>query len=249
METSLALPASVFATASSPKMSSRYVHINTYDIVEAMQQEGFVVQSAKANKVRKDREPLFAKHQIILRQPDAPMAEGAVPTVLLTNSHDGSTAARFVMGAYRYACTNGLVIGSTYSREIARHSGEQAASLIERVRALAKNTGPMFAQIEAWSKRELTEPEVSEFASLAAVLRFGDVNRFDPKQLLRVRRPEDEGRSLWRVFNRVQENAVRGGLSGFSADGRRLSSREVRNIDQNTTFNADLWRLAEEFAA
>ena len=28
-----------------------------------------------------------------------------------------------------------------------------------------------------------------------------------------------------------------------------LASRPVRNIDQNTAFNSQLWRLAEEFAA
>lgn len=249
METAIALPKSVFTEVASPKMSQRYVHINTREIVDALAQEGFAVDSAKANKVRAGRDPLYAKHQLIFRKPDAPGVNGAVPTVLFTNSHDGSTGAKFIMGAYRFACTNGLVIGSTYAREVVRHSGEQAMQLIDRVRALSKNTGPLFAQIESWSKIELAQPEVDEFARLAAVLRFGDVNRFDPKQLLQVRRSEDEGRDLWRVFNRVQENAVRGNLTGFTADGRRLTSREIKNIDQSTNFNADLWRLAEEFAA
>lgn len=249
METAVALPKSVFSTTSSPKMSPRYVHINSYEVLDLMQQEGFVVASGTSTKVRPGREPLYAKHQVDLRLPNAPVVDGAVPRILFTNSHDGSTSAKFMMGVYRFICSNGLVIGSTYAREVARHSGEQAAQLIDRVRALAKNTGPMFAQIEAWSKRELSDTEAQELASLASVLRFGDVNRFDPKQLLATRRGEDEGRSLWRVFNRIQENAMAGGLVGFSTDGRRLASRPVRNIDQNTQFNADLWRLAEEFAS
>jgi hypothetical protein len=241
------LPKSALSTTHHPRLSERYVQINTRDVVEMMQQEGFVVASAQGAKSRK-ADPLFSKHQIDLRLPDAPNVEGAVPRVIFTNSHDGSTSAKFMMGVYRFVCSNGLVIGSTYAREVVRHSGEQAAQLIDRVRKLAANTGPLFSQIDAWGKRELTEGEAAEFASLAAVLRFGDVQRFDPRQLLGTHRADDEGRTLWRVFNRVQENAMRGGLVGYSADGRQLASRPLRNIDQSTQFNTQLWRLAEEFA-
>lgn len=247
MTTAVALPKSVFAEAASPKMSDRYVHINTRDIVSIMEQEGFQIASATGTKSRQ-RDSLFTKHMLDIRHPDLPTVDGASPRILFVNSHDGSSAAKFMMGCYRFVCSNGMVIGSTYAREVARHSGEVASQLIERVRALAKNTGPMFGQIDRWGKRQLTEADQLEFAECAAVLRFGDVNRFNPRSLLTVNRPEDQGDDLWRVFNRIQENAMRGGLVGFSSEGRQLKSRPVRNIDQNTQFNANLWRLAEEFA-
>ena len=254
MNTSLALPLAALSTEADPKMSGKYVHINSQQVVSLLQEEGFELFSAKGVRVRKGAEAAqaaqaFSKHTVTLRPPGAATVDGAVPQIIFTNSHNGSTSLKFMMGAYRFVCENGLVVGSTYAREVVRHSGEQAAQLIERVRKLAANTGPMFAQIETWGKRELTEGETAEFAELATVLRFGDVNRFDPKQLLTTRRCEDEGRSLWRVFNRVQENAMRGGLVGFSADGRRLASRPVKNIDADAQFNTQLWRLAEEFAA
>jgi hypothetical protein len=241
------LPASVFTAESSPKMSARYRHINSASIVEAMCAEGFQVDSVTTRGSRQ-RDPLCAKHQIDFRHPDIPGVDGAVPRVLFTNSHDGSGSASFMMGVYRFVCSNGLIIGSTYAKEVTRHSGEQAAQLVERVRALSRNTAPLFAQIEQWSKRELSRPEEIEFARLASVLRFGDAQRFDPMQLLDVRRGEDEGRSLWRVFNRVQEAAVRMPLEGASADGRRLVSRPLKSLDAGTAFNTQLWRLAEEFA-
>jgi Domain of unknown function (DUF932) len=153
-----------------------------------------------------------------------------------------------MMGVYRFICSNGLVVGSTYAKEVVRHSGEQARQLIERVRALSRNTGPLFAQIDSWTKRELSAPEANEFARLASVLRFGDAQRFDPVQLLETHRAEDEDNTLWRVFNRVQENALQRSLPGHSADGRRISSRPVKGIDKITDFNVQLWRLAEEFA-
>ena len=75
-----------------------------------------------------------------------------------------------------------------------------------------------------------------------------DVERYAPEGLLRVRRTEDAGQSLWAVFNRVQENALRGGLVGFSAAGQNIVSRPLRSPIADTRFNTDLWRLAEEFA-
>lgn len=245
------LPLAALSTAADPKMSGKYVHINSQQVVALLQEEGFELFSAKGVRARKGAEATqaFTKHTVALRPPGGLTIDGATPQVLFTNSHNGSTSLKFMMGVYRFVCSNGLVVGSTYANEVVRHSGEQAAQLIDRVRKLAVNTGPMFSQIEGWMKKELSHGETAEFASLATVLRFGDVNRFDPKQLLTTRRGEDEGRSLWRVFNRVQENAMRGALVGFSAEGRRLASRPVKNIDADAQFNTQLWRLAEEFAA
>ena len=39
--------------------------------------------------------------------------------------------------------------------------------------------------------------------------------------------------SLWAVFNRVQENLVKGGLNGRTANGRNQRTRPVQGIDQN----------------
>jgi len=66
------------------------------------------------------------------------------------------------------------------------------------------------------------------------------------------RRRDDNGADLWRTFNRVQENAVRGGLSawGHDANGhrRRTTTREVKAIDQDVKLNRALWHLAERMA-
>jgi len=53
---------------------------------------------------------------------------------------------------------------------------------------------------------------------------------------------------VWTTFNRIQENVVRGGLHGRSANGRRMSTREVTAIDGNVKLNRALWTLAERMA-
>ncbi len=60
------------------------------------------------------------------------------------------------------------------------------------------------------------------------------------------RRFEDIGPSLWHTFQRVQENAMRGGLPGRSAQGRRFETRPVGSIDRSVSLNRALWILAEE---
>ena len=70
--------------------------------------------------------------------------------------------------------------------------------------------------------------------------------------LLRRRRIEDSGRDLWTAFNVVQENAVRGGLSGRvrKTEGRiqRRTTREVAGIDQSRSLNRALWLLTQRMA-
>ena len=66
------------------------------------------------------------------------------------------------------------------------------------------------------------------------------------EQLIEARRPEDIGHSLWTTFQRVQENVIRGGQPGRSAQGRRLQTRPVGSIDRGVSLNRALWMLAEE---
>ena len=64
-------------------------------------------------------------------------------------------------------------------------------------------------------------------------------------QLLRARRSEDRSSDLWTTFNRVQENTIKGGLSGRNKQGRRTTTRAVNGIDQDVKLNRALWVLAQ----
>ncbi len=63
--------------------------------------------------------------------------------------------------------------------------------------------------------------------------------------MLVPRRWDDRKSDLWSIFNRVQENLVKGGLTGRTANGRRQRTRPVQGIDQNLRLNRALWMLAE----
>lgn len=64
-------------------------------------------------------------------------------------------------------------------------------------------------------------------------------------QLLTPRRREDRSSDLWTTFNRVQENTIKGGLTGRNKQGRRTTTRAVNGIDQDVKLNRALWVLAQ----
>lgn len=241
------LPAAVLAAAPSPKMSERYVHVDTREVIALMERSGFFVAAARSSAPR-SRDPLYAKHMVEFRLKNSPIERGATPRVLFTNSHDGSSSAVARAGLYRFVCSNGLVVGQDTERLSARHAGEAAYELIERMRALAKNTERTFSQIERWSQIHLTDAQRADYARLVAQLRWGDAARFDPEVLLAARRDEDVGDDLWRTFNVLQENTVRGGLVGLSRSGRRATSRPLTDITRDQEYNAQLWELTNQIA-
>lgn len=241
------LPRAITAVTPAPSLSSRYEFIDTRAIIDRIAQEGWTVASATVAAPRK-RDPMFAKHMVDFRHPDFAPVNGAVPRIILTNSHDGSSSARVLAGVFRFVCSNGLVIGTTTAQETVRHTGDAAADLIHRVQQLARETSKVYSSIDTWSKKQLSKSQRHEFARFAAQLRWGDAQRFAPEDLLMVRRAEDDHGDLWATFNRVQENTVRGGIDGLSRSGRAATSRPLSDITRSVDYNAQLWSLAEEVA-
>ena len=100
-------------------------------------------------------------------------------------------------------------------------------------------------------------------AEAAHTMRFADsegkvTTPILPAQLLQARRHYDNGNDLWKTFNRIQENVIQGGLSGRTRSSydelgrfvpsRRVSTREIKGIDQDVRLNRALWTLAEKMA-
>lgn len=241
------LPLSALAKSAAPNVSARYQFISSNDIVQRFSQEGWRVENATVAAPRK-RDPLWAKHMLDFRHPDFEPVQGAVPRIILVNSHDGSSSARVLGGVFRFVCSNGLVVGTTAGQEVVRHTGDAAADLIHRMQQLARNTSKLYTQIDAWSKKDLTKAQRHEFARFAAQLRWGDAQRFTPEDLLMVRREGDDKGDLWTTFNRLQENTTRGGIEGLSRSGRAATSRPLSDISRSVDYNAQLWQLAEEVA-
>jgi hypothetical protein len=59
----------------------------------------------------------------------------------------------------------------------------------------------------------------------------------------------DNGAAAWTTFNRVQESLLKGGVTGRSATGRRMTTRAVGGVTENVKLNKALWTLADTMAA
>jgi hypothetical protein len=65
----------------------------------------------------------------------------------------------------------------------------------------------LVTEINGWKQQNMTVEQMRNLAYNAAKLRFDETDEnFNPIDLLRVNRVEDEGNDVWTVFNRIQEN-------------------------------------------
>jgi hypothetical protein len=246
---------SVFATGAHESRSARYAHIPTVDVLSAMRREGFFPVQAVQSRCRILGKAAFTKHQIRFNHGamTASAVGDSIAQVVLTNSHDGSSAYRLDLGVFRLICLNGMMVsdGGEFATLKIPHAGNVAARVIEGSYKVIDDSKHIGERIEAFRAVQLSDGEQQAFARSALMLRWdGAEPPVSPVQALRARRTDDQGADLWRTFNRVQESVIRGGLGYRSADNRRrMTTREVKGIDQNSNLNRALWRLAEEMRA
>ena len=252
---------SVFATTAHESRSARFKPIATIDVIRMLDQEGFGVVGAKQSVARLDDRKDFTKHMLRLRKKDEVQRRvgDTVFEVLLKNANDGTAAYDLLSGLFRIRCLNSLVAMDTQmSTQRVRHSGDVAPKVIEGVFSVVKDAERALNAPDQWGQLQLAAPEQMFLAEAAHAIRFpvdennNQTTNVKPEQMLHVRRTGDIGDDLWTVFNRVQENVVRGGLNnyGYNAEGRfrRAYTREVKGIDQSTALNRALWTLGEKMA-
>jgi hypothetical protein len=89
-----------------------------------------------------------------------------------------------------------------------------AHEIIEGTHTLIKEAPTVSEKIELFKSITLTYEEQRALAQSSLIARYGQDELFPitPQQLLEDRRPEDKGPSLWKTFNRIEENMMRGGL-------------------------------------
>ena len=163
---------------------------------------------------------------------------------------------------FRLVCLNGMVVSNGKIADVhVRHSGNRA-KILEQVRRgrfqrrFCKGTTQLALEApRKWSDIELNRDEQHAFGEAARVVRFGDAegkveSPITASQLLSPRRTADVGSDLWRTFQRVQENTLRGGLTAMGRDDRgrprRSTTRQVTGIDGDVKLNRALWQLADQ---
>jgi hypothetical protein len=259
------LAPSALATEAHSSRSDRFVYIPTIDVIKAMMAKGFQPFKATQSMTRTDDKRNFTKHMIRFRHADLmrPEVNDSVPEIVLINAHDGTSRYKLMGGIFRLVCENGMVVAESLIGSVnVMHSGNILDNVIEGSFRVIEDSQKALVATREWSGLMLTDGEQNAFAHAAHTLRFADnegnvSTPFTPEQLLAPRRSADYNNDLYTVFNRVQENAVKGGLlartqarmeEGTFHPSRRVRTREIKGIDQDVKLNRALWTLAEEMA-
>ncbi|MBG5820151.1 DUF932 domain-containing protein [Pseudomonas aeruginosa] len=239
---------SIFAKAPHESRSERYSYIPTAIVLQELRGEGFEPFMVCQTRVRRDDRRDFTKHMIRLRHASQIDARGEANEIILLNSHDGTSSYQMLAGMFRFVCQNGLVCGDTVADVRVPHKGDVAAQVIEGAYEVLHGFEQAQQSREAMRAITLDGGEAEVFARAALALKYDDPNKPAPiteRQVLAPRRLDDNRADLWSVFNRTQENLIRGGLLGRGGNGRRQRTRPVQGIDQDLRLNRALWLLAD----
>lgn len=242
-----AVAPSIFAEAPHGSRSERYSYIPTATVLDELRGEGFQPFMVCQTRVRQDDRREYTKHMIRLRHASQINGREANEIILL-NSHDGTSSYQMLAGMFRFVCQNGLVCGNTVADVRVPHKGGVAGQVIEGAYEVLRGFDRVQESRESMEAITLDAGESEVFARAALTLKYDDPEKPAPiteSQILLPRRMDDRRADLWSVFNRAQENLIKGGLSARAANGRRQTTRPVQGIDNGIRLNRALWLLAD----
>lgn len=222
---------SVLAQTNADTVSSRYKHIQTSDVIDALMAQGFKI----ANQQGK-RNDIHATHGLLLVNREIGFLDNTFSenhaTVSLFNSHDGKSAVTLVSGFYRQVCSNGLISGNANEWLKIRHSQKGFDLIGSTVEQLPNKIAAFRDLIVKLQNTYFTTEQMDELSQLV----FDNVSQVrpirDPQSLMLPRRVQDSACDGYTLLNVMQENVVKGGMLSNNSN-RRLRS-VVRLNSQNT---------------
>lgn len=243
----------IFATEPASYINlNRYKFVPTTDIIEKMNNNGWVLTQAKQSKSKSALRTNYGTHIVQFQHPDLYVNDGkggieGRPTLVFINSHDGTRPLQSELGIFRLVCENGLIVKSQdfggFRERHTKLTNEQTQQLIaEKVEQMETAV----EKINRWSSVPMRMLDMRKFATDALIMRLGEDRQPEDHEIMSILEPKrqaDESNDLWHVFNRVQENMIKG---GFQVGER--SARAITNPIMDLTLNQGLWQLAEQYA-
>jgi hypothetical protein len=248
-----------------PHLSDEYQSVPLIEVVAPLLSNGWEIFSSKVNRVNRPDRVGFQKHMLTLvRTADIPtftIDRTEISTLNFFNSHDGKSAYRALLGFFRMVCANGLIRGNTFADFRIRHNGRRekvVTDLNNLVNVLPDRVNESIELKNQLKGKILSTEQVHDFS--AAALEIRGVQALD-ENILRVnsiRRRDDSNNDAWSVFNRIQENVVRGGVKLITLVDdqnfpgvkvrkfRRL--KEIKSVSTLQEVNTKLFSAIEQIA-
>lgn len=254
-----------FAEApTNPAVSSKYTYANTETVINDMAKLGWYPVEAKQCRQKKGSKGIRSFH-IIAMESDDPRTRitdqfgnpEAKVRIIIQNSHDGFNSFRFMVGAYRFVCENGVVIADAQFADFSiRHINYSFDELRNIVARVMEGIPATVSSINKMNSIILTDAQKQEMATETLKIRRGlseedriTVNNETINELLTPIRQEDEGNSLWNVFNVLQEKMIKGTFFAPSKNGKNRKQRPITSIKKDLDYNQRLWNIASQYMA
>lgn len=253
-------PVAFAENPTNPKVSERYVQANTATVINDMAKLGWYPVEAKQKRARKNSNGIRSYHMIVFQSPDVKIYQDneveAFPRIILTNSHDGFNSFRFMVGLYRCVCSNGLIIAdesfADFSIRHINYTFEDLRDIVKKVIAELPNHVNMIndmksVMLSANDKYELAIKMLNVRKNLPAD-KVVDYSTDTLDEILRAARKEDEGDSLWNVFNVLQEKLTKGGSKVESGkNNKRKKMRAIKSFVRDMDMNYKMFDVAKSY--
>ena len=242
-----------------PKVTSKYLFVNTETIVDDLEKLGWKPVSAAMRKNR-GKDTIFSKHMVTFQNPDIKITskdgDNAFPRIIMTNSHDGLQAFKFSVGIFRLVCSNGLVVADEkFSDFKIRHKGYTFTELRDVVAQAVKDLPNKVEVLNKMRNKILTQDEKQKLALDAMLIRAGITPDSDKakkfeydeetiEDILEPKRNEDKGDDLWKVFNVIQEKITQGEFHAALKGAKVRKVRKIKSFEKDLQVNKELFKLA-----
>ena len=249
-----------FADApTNPKVSGKYLFVNTETIVDDLDKLGWKPVQAAQRKGR-GNSTIFSKHMIAFQNPDLKIkgsdGDDSFPRIIMTNSHDGMQAFKFSVGIYRLVCSNGLVVADEeFSDFKIKHKGYTFGELRNVVTQAVEDLPNRVEVMNKMQDTILTSEQKNKLALDAMLVRAGILPgsekakefNYDDETIIDIldpKRKEDEGDDLWKVFNVIQEKITQGDFHAALTGAKVRKVRKIASFEKDLKVNKELFKLA-----
>ena len=223
------------ATFDRENLSDQYAPVDTTLLLMPFTNKGWY-----AHKVRQSfNKQGIGYEQFTLRNDYYMYANGDFLTIEVMNSNNGKGALMLMGGYGRIACSNGLVIGDVESGRFVHRGTRIYERLENQYEKIVAHLDKIKADVETLKNTELDSDQVLNAIDFIATQTFEvDTKKKKVevlgygyntlKQLIRVRRLEDQGNDAFTIMNRVQETIVRGGYLTVKIKETNKETGEVK---------------------
>lgn len=253
-------PLAFYTAPTNPKVSEKYVQANTSTVINDMAKLGWYVVDAKQKGKRKNSSGIQSFHMVSFQNPDIKVMENneveAFPRIILTNSHDGMNSFKFMVGLYRLVCSNGLIVADeTFEELTIRHINYTFEDLRHLVTKTVDALPKYIDTVNKMKATQLTKEQKYDFALKMLKLRKNvpadtqlTVSDSTLEEVLTPVRKDDEGDSVWNVFNVLQEKMIKGGSMVESGKNNKLRKmRPVKSFVRDLNVNYSMYQTAMDY--